>query len=1300
MSGEFNGQTPPSSPQSQSPTLSFSTASTQAVEDNKEDSDSTNARVTRSNRDRYLKDGGTTLQDRSPKEDFNKRHGIQGELGHRSERVRNSGGFLLQPPSAPFPQPNPSGFPIQQISENVKGKRKIEQGDLAVPKRRTNSHLYQTKPAVGSSPLATEIFNAAPTRADGSHGGSSHEEILSGPSRPSNVNHSPNNESASIEPGPITGRHEPPLDPPSALGRDTDPAQIVNLALNLSESRRRTFSGGRSPPFNALGGRRLPSLNQHIVGSSAGNTWATGGGSLRQYLQQQRQASRNVSPRSSRRRDRDVSFPPSPRRSDSQNVPLPVDQTDEVTFNASDATLARAERAKAALQLRYEYRRLLDYLPAIPRPSKNKSISARPTTKIRNETAQSLGRSYNPLQYIRNRTVRDGKGRKLDAEAAGWKNLDKVKNWIDVVVGEREVGMSTVDDQYPLPPFESTETDPNSIDTSRELETAAPMAGVTNKPRRSKFTWSITPWDLLADAYWLHQDDNIKYMEDPNGTRIFHVVDANHETPARTSRESARSSIRRSRSITRQFDYPENHSSLVSSSRNGSRERGRREHHHHNHHQEEHKSSVSHENGSRDPRLRWPRGLIRPRSSSSSNESLEGRVADHSHSAALEKQMRELAKKEAETENLNDIEKTKRNSDPKAKPQSNHKEEKSPNGIPARSDIRRTKALHESQHVRSSSDQIPYSTRTSLDERKVQQRRHSLIEQPKTDPDNSSARDLEPNNIVRSSPPVTRPTTPKPVLYSSSSSLHQSHEALAGDRGNNLGQPKEEIDSVGRTTNDLKSHDLPYKERIANFGSGLLSPITAEALGRKLKRAEGVLTRSSKEANDPDSKFRGFFRGGRIAELVGNEVNRVGDRMWKKESGSDLSKVPSTTFNYPSEESDIEADVSGLDSSPEDRLSRSTTNNDGSMRPSHNPTAVDRPKSYTSHLPSFRSPSTKEEQPPDRSRSYLDADHITRQQMAQRARGRSMRFELHAPPKIDIERTSPTSSPPMSRTRTRETDASNDGSRRSSVSRSDSRVREAERRLNGILGSPGTVGTGGPPVTLLSGLDSGQHRSSKGADPHGERQWSISESGVPAVRGTVTKRDIARARALLLSSGIKANEITRRAREIPAIPSAQLQNLQDGLKRTRGVPRSQEHLLVARKLITNIDTSTRQLRETAESFINITVETLQDQIREIDENVTYKLTPAVSAATDEADAFSTELTTTQTLAVKQLHDSVDIIFRRRRRRFRWVRRGGYVLLEWTLLGIMWWVWLVVVIIRLIRCTIGGCLEGVKWLFWM
>ena len=1296
MSGQSNGQTPPqSSPQSQSSVQSSSSASTQSVADSKEDSDTTNAHNTPSDRDQYSKVDGPSPHDRSSKEGFGEGHGIQGEPEHRKQRARKSGGFLLQPPSGPISQSNPLEFSTQSISENSKGKRKVEQGDLAISKRRTVRQYHQARPALGNSPLSVEVFNATPTPAEGNDTGWNREEILSDPSRSSNVNHSSKDQTATTEPRPITDRYEPPLGARSALGHDTDPAQIVNLALNLSESRRRAFSGGRSPPINGLGNRRLPSLNQHAVGPSAGIATATGGGSLSQYLQKQRQTSRNVSPRSSRRRDRDFSFPPSPRKPDSQKQPFFIDHTDELF--PSDATVARAERARVTLELCYEYRRLLDYLPPILPPSKNKPTSARPTTKTRMETAPSLGRSYNPLQYIRNRAVRDRQGRKIDAEAAGWKDLNCVKSWIDIVASERDLGMRTIDDPYPLPPFESTGLDPNSTDRSPEVETANATGGLTNKPRRSKFTRSIAPWDLLADAYWLHQDDNMKDIEDRNGNKIFQAKDTNQESVPRTSPESARSSIRRSQSVTRQFGSPEKPSSLISStfvpsSRNGSRERGRRQHHQHHH--REHDSPISNENSSRDRRRRWPRGLIRSRSSSSSNESFEGRIVDYPDSAALEKQMRELAKKEAESEMLANIEKPRQNSDPLVNSQPDHINQKAANGTSIHSDIRRTEALQELRHVRSNSDQISYSPRTSFDEKRRPQRRHSL-EAPATDAENSSNRDLEPNNSIRPSPPVSRPATPKQFLPSGSSPLRRSHEVQDIDTENEMTDP------VRRTTGDSKSHDLPYKDRIANFGSGLLSPITAEALGRKFKRADGVSARSSKEANDPESKFRGFFRGGRIAEIVGSEVNRVGDRMWKKESSGDLSRAPPTLFNDPSEESDVETDMSGMDSSPEDRLSRTTTNNDESVRPSQNSTAVDRPKYHMSHLPSFRSPFSKDEQSSDILKGHLHADHITRQQMAQRAQGRPSRFELYAPPKIDIERISPTPSPPMSRTRTRDTDTSYDGSRRSSVSRSDSRAREADRRLNVILGSPGTAGAGGPPVTLLSALDSGQHRSSKGVSAQGERRWSISDRGVSAVRGTVTKRDIARVRALLLSSGIKANEITRRAQEIPTVPSAQLQKVQDSLERPLPrVPRSQEHILIARMLISNIDASNRQLREAAEAFTQTTMKKLYDQIQRIEEHVADKLTPAVGAATDEADAFSIELTTTHTLAVKQLHDSVDIILRKRRRRFRWVRRGGYVMLEWTLLGIMWWAWLIVVIIRLIRGTVGGAVGVVKWLFWI
>ena len=211
----------------------------------------------------------------------------------------------------------------------------------------------------------------------------------------------------------------------------------------------------------------------------------------------------------------------------------------------------------------------------------------------------------------------------------------------------------------------------------------------------------------------------------------------------------------------------------------------------------------------------------------------------------------------------------------------------------------------------------------------------------------------------------------------------------------------------------------------------------------------------------------------------------------------------------------------------------------------------------------------------------------------------------------------------------------------------------------------------------------------------------MSDRSVSAVRGNVTKRDVARVRALLLSSGVKANEIARRAHDISSTPSPILHDLREtsGAPLPR-VPQSQEHTLAARIYASHIDENNKKLRNAAERFSNETVDQLHQQIKDVDEHITQRLTPLVRGSADEADVFSAQLTTTHTLEVKQLNDAVDAILRRRRRRLRWIRRLGYVMLEWTLLGIMWWVWLIVVIVRLIRGTLRGFVRGVRWVLWL
>lgn len=1202
-------------------------------------------------------------------------HRHHGDPVHRAQRRRNTGGFLLRSPSVPpVVSHNAANLPVPQGSEDIKGKSRIERDDLAIPKRRKTRQLPLKRAAVGSSPLSIELFNAAPARAD------------DGQPRTSDSIHIPSDASRAPDARHLTDQDEPRSGATSGLG---DPAQIVNLALNLSESRRRTFSASRISPMG-LGNRRIPSLNQHntLPANTSTGTVASGG-SLRQYMQPQRQSSRDVSPRSNKRRDRDISFPPSPWKPDSRTPQIlasefDIDVVDEVSLKFSDATLARAEKARVALELCYEYRRLLDYLPAIPRPRRNKSALSRPPTIRSTEPIHVLGREYNPLQYIRNRRVRGRERKMLDAEGDGWKDLERVRNWVDTVAREGEAKALSPTALYSLPPFETSPAGSSSkvaLSDSTKLNSVGPPI---NKPRRTKLDWSVTAWDLLADAYWLCQGENWKNIEYPNGSKIVLSKDTHLEGPPRTSPESARSSRRRSKSVTGQHMTPEKSISPLTISRNGSRERGRQ-------HMREPNTPVSNDNGSHDRRRRWARGFVRSHSLSSSNGSVDGGglrdsdvfARDHPDNAILEKQMRELLKKEAEAQKLTLVKRDSLEENQATSASVVNTENSAGSGVDHLEGLR---------HIRSHSQQVPELVRPTPHEKRGRNFRYSLDEPFSTSSNNSSAFDFEPGRASDSSPLGSRSVN--------SSRRPQDEESQSINGEGVRSQSKENTITALRDLTRAKTHDMPYRERIANFGNGLLSPMTAEALGRKFKRADALSPQPARDAVDTDSRFRSFFKGAKTAGFAGNEVHKTDSKMQKKENQCDSPHHPSPVDDAL-EGYDTEADMSELESSPEDGVPQTLTKNDELTSISHKATATatDRTKLHVNHLSSFRSPHKKTVHDSVLSKGSSNADHITRQQMAQRAQGRSSRFDRLAPPKIDIERISPTASISLTHIQTRDTDISHDESRRSSDSQSDTRLREMDKGLQGVLGRPGTIANR-PPVSLLSGLESGQHRLSEHGNIQGDRQWSVSDKGLSPVRGDVSKREIARARALLLSSGVKANEIVRRAQEVRESPSDLLRELQTRSTRPLPkVPRSQEHIIAARVLISNIETSNRQLKEATENFSSDAVKIL-GKIEVLRNHVSEKLTPAVGAAADDADIFSSEITIAHTLAVKQLHDSVNILLRRRRRKFRWVRRGGYVMLEWAIMCIMWCVWFVVVFIRAARGIIWAIINGVRWFFWM
>lgn len=1215
----------------------------------------------------------------------------------RKHRPRSSGGFLLQTSTAPVEPDN---------IQDVKGKRKAEEGDLVVPKRTSARQRHRQKPSLGSSPLATEVVNVQPSEHIDEHGASERkrrpvEEPGPRQSSKSSFNDSGTSVGSAISTDPALLSHRR-----SAIGHDTDAVQIVNLALNLSETRRRNFSsGGLLIPRDVVGARRIISSGQQTLGLSN----SVSGGSLRQHLQHQRQVSRNISPRSSKsgrsssnkasRLDSPHSQKEQVGKRQSTFVPdFDIGVDDGFVFEASDATLTRAEKARVTIELMYEYRRLLQYLPPIPTNTKSKPVTSNDAGRLQGRAWTGLGRTYNPLQYIRNRKVRFRERRPLDAEAGGWKDIDRVRLWVDIVASEREDGISRIDRRFPLPSLDTVSGGNPLADDLQNISIPNSTGSQSRRVGRPRMDWEFASWDLLADTHWLHQDDNLDHIEDHWGRKLTADHSNRKDYAPRASVESKRSSVRRSESSVREHASPDRVRALAGRSRNDSKDRGRRSLDVH-----EPRSPVSEGNGSRDRKSRWPKKLIRSRSSSDSDDShLESRrkkerrrryTGSHEslESAALEKQMMDMLAKEAEAS---------RQLDPS--PEDTQGAEADPDTKPAGGSMRDKAALQGARRRPNPPQRLktdisvavkhPISTRASLDEERFDFLRISSDELELTSHKSPMAPAFVPSIAISLSPPASPPSTvssPKKTLTSRIGSSRRDRSRSVDRRTID----EIELDSSGmsdlsrQTTNQSQLVSMLRKEKFTMSGNALSALAKSEGAGDRHGPLDGNPARSNKSSNGSDSRLRGFFKGGRVAELVGSEVSRVGDIFWRKDNNH-ASKIASPASSYAtSEDSDIDdEDMSGLDNSPQNDLSRLTTMEGGGSL-SKVSTNSERPRYYMSNLPTFRSSINRNEQSPEVAKASSDHDHITRQQLAQRERGRSSRFNRLAPSKIDMRG--------VLRSPSRE------GDRQSSSSRSERGVRSADRRLNEMLGIPGRAGTGLIPPTGLSGLESKPRGSTHRPDIEGQQQWSVHDGDISNVPGTVNKRDIARVRALLLSSGVKANEIARRAEEVPAKPVHFLQELELMFEGPIPlVPRSQEPLLAAMTLIDNIETNVQKLRDNADRFAKTTIENLRARLKAINERVNHTLTPLVRASADDADAFSTELTTTHTLAIKQLNDSIDKILRRRRRRLRYTRRIGWALVEWTLLAIMWMVWLVVVIIRLVRGTVGGLVKGLRWLFWL
>ncbi|KAL4934923.1 hypothetical protein BDV06DRAFT_144367 [Aspergillus oleicola] len=434
-----------------------------------------------------------------------------------------------------------------------------------------------------------------------------------------------------------------------------------------------------------------------------------------------------------------------------------------------------------------------------------------------------------------------------------------------------------------------------------------------------------------------------------------------------------------------------------------------------------------------------------------------------------------------------------------------------------------------------------------------------------------------------------------------------------------------------------------------------------------------------KDSIPHESKLRGIFKGpGKIAGKVGNEVSKMGDFILKKDSaGHSRQSSLAISDSSDSSDDDTKNEKRGI---PRAILRRLPTFSDDLGRSS--PRASDKSLAKN-HL---QTPPTIVEPRRNGDDNELRAGGLASSQ------GRLLDLQGDASNSLGHQ-----GKPSGQSTRR--------GHRFLQFGPEIHTVRE-EIKKGRIKDNAVPFSMARPPITGLAKAQptptSSSSRELRPTLSGQSRSWSISdrsvsisiESGVPG------KQEIERTRALLLSSGIKAREIVRRAENVRDPPPEFLQRSFGPDELMPSVPRLYEHQLASRKLRKRIEASHNSFESSIERVPKVAFSPLKSQLSTLEDLVNKSLNTRVRAAAEEAENLSMQLNTTSTLAVKQLSDTLEHGLRKRHRRLRWLRRTGFVMLEWALIGLLWWVWLIVVAFKLLRKLLHGMGSGVRWILWM
>ncbi|KAF2653946.1 hypothetical protein K491DRAFT_705511 [Lophiostoma macrostomum CBS 122681] len=1157
------------------------------------------------------------------------------DFAHRRHRPRKSGGFLLDSafpsgPRARHPSRRSAHFEDHVEKRSSRHGHGDHEGSEYLGKARDGHNGSAT-----SSPLRREVVVAdTGTIENGEETGNGHghDEGLRVPkSRKSTRESSPDMRPQALEQG-----YQPPR---PAI----DPNQIVSMALNLSESRRRNLGAGQLIVPQSAGSRRITSVGSQMNGAARDYS---GGSSLRQYLNDQRRSSRNMSPGGGRS--------PSGMRKLSASMNRSVSMAGQGR-SWQPGTFVRRDKALAYFELKWEYLRLLEFLPPLKPDSSAPGNFVITATNVPGSPhaylsrvpsyanqKHELGRAYNPLQYIRNRRSRARERKSLDHPPPEFSDVDRVRDWVDRVENEAQYSTYRRQDRVSLPKIHD-DHDGN------------PVPSTPPRPHRG---WLFTPEELLADAHWLEQGDNKSILDDRHGRKIFPPAEPQKQDFLQP-RDSKEYPEKRRRS------WVEGISALSGDPQTGDEsepisERGR-------------KHRLLPAFRAESPKRKkhgWRGSVPRSDSSSSSSDSDSGsqrnpsrrsrKLVDvNNNTGPLGLHINSLIEKETREEKMKSP--TIISPDTPDKWGDTHQHHKIDGNTSARS----------SPEVPAfSNGSIKGDQHTSLKMPPKRRTDHTIAPEPRSsfeDMDSTApstplhARPFHHDGMDLSPPPSRGGSVkktkkhPLDIFRSDESAKGHKHERDSVDKKRNSRHVSEDAPDTSVSSAILAAPHA-VKSLLTHRKNDSVSSLPSPEYRKDRKDTKEF---KDKDLKEPPSAVTKFFKDVKSGGSKG--ASKVEKFIFKRDRAADDSDTDSIASVQAG--SDTDDGPKKKEQRHRPRFVRSTT-----ASTTTSITSV-QPKTQRLDLPSFRS--QKEQERGYVSDSGLPEDPITRQARA-RANSRSARFDALAPPRMDLRSLSATA------TRTR--------------SRSQS---PGASRMNKVLARPGGVGQGGLPMNPLAPTQNPRPAL-------GRRHWSIAdEEPVSRSNPLITSADIARIRALFLCSGIKARRINTRATEHRSPPPPWLTRAAAAATTTPiAVSRKEEHVLAAKLLTAALESRTTALHSSATRFQSTTMQSLVSQIAALKAQLESNVFPRVRSTADDAVRITSQVSGEAPLAVKQISDEMDAMVRMRRRRTRWVRRVGWMLVEWLVLGVMWWAWLVVMVLGTCRRVVGAVWGVVRWLLWL